>query len=118
MFRKILESLTRLTSSIVRHHSIEREILAWLEKKGYRSQSTQFHEVELHAIQAPGWLQIFRFHIEVKNNSLQLVQLYGALRSDERYGASRIQLFEVSVERDLQLNEWSEGLIVRRAKKR
>jgi hypothetical protein len=74
--------------------------------------------VELHAIKAPGWLQIFRFQLEVKSRLGQNVLFYGALRSDERYGESKILVFDTAGERDQQLTEWSAGLIVRRTRKR
>jgi hypothetical protein len=118
MLRAVMNYLSRMSASILKYQATEREILSWLDKQGYLTSSAQFQELELHAIQAPGWLQIFRFRLEVKNRTRQQLLLFGALRSDERYGAPRIRIFESVHERNLILSEWSEGLIVRKSSRR
>lgn len=118
MLRRLLQSISKLFNSVIRHHSVEREIQRWLDGNGYLGSSVAFHELDLYAIQAPGWLQVFRFRLQVKNLSRQEVQLFGVLRSDERFGASKIRVFDQMHLRDRQLEEWSTGLIVRRARTR
>jgi hypothetical protein len=118
MLPSIFNFLKDFSDKLIRHHSIEREILRWLDRNGFRSASARFNEVELFAIKSPGWLQVFRFQVEVMAADGQQAILFGALRSDERFGASKICAFKDLRDRDRQLREWSDGLIVRRSARR
>ena len=101
-------------SSFIGYRVTEREISDWLSKHGYKGKSAKFAEVELHAIQRPGWLQIFRFELTVLDSNGLSVQLFGAVRADERYGPPHISVYPETAARDEQLAEWSEGLITQR----
>lgn len=91
----------------------EKEILDWMKGQGYSTSADKLSQVQLYALQRPGWVQVFRFHVEASDKRGPRVY-YGALRSDERYGEPEIKLFENQWERAHQLQEWSVGLIVRR----
>ncbi len=101
-------------NSLIRNKAAEKDVRDWLSKNGYQGKTAKFTEIELHAIQRPGWLQIFRFGLAVLTSEDRRVQLFGAMRSDERYGAPKVLVGEDVATRDAQLAEWSEGLIKQR----
>ena len=104
--------------SLIGNKVAEKDIRDWLSKNGYQGNSAKFTEIELHAIQRPGWLQIFRFEFQVLTAEDRKVQLFGAMHSDERYGPPKIDVTEDLALRNAQLAEWSEGLITQRRHRR
>jgi hypothetical protein len=92
----------------------EKEILEWMGRNGYRTSAADLTEVQLHALKRPGWVQVFRFQVAARDSQNRSLSLFGALRSDERYGAPEIHLFPTRAEREQLLQQWSVGLIVRR----
>lgn len=99
----------------LKNKSSEKDIRDWLSSNGYPSVGIQFIELELHAIKRPGWLQVFRFELALTLEGQKTV-LYGAMRSDERYGKPAIQVHRELGPRNVQLADWSEGLITHRRK--
>ena len=95
----------------------EKDIRNWLEVHGFCGKSAIFEDLTLHAIQRPGWLQIFRFSLKAKSKDGKWETLHGAVRDDERKRtlAERtvIVTFAQRESRDIQLAEWSKGLIYR-----
>lgn len=90
----------------------EKDIRNFLDRNGYFGRSAQFEELELHAIERPGWLQVFRFKVKAKSSSDgALVLLFGAVRDDERFKLNEIRIFENINLRDRTLFQWSEGLM-------
>ena len=104
--------------SFIGNKSAEKEIRDWLSQNEYCGKSAKFTEIELHAIKRPGWLQVFRFELRTVTAEHENVQLFGAMRSDERYGKPTIAVREDLVSRDTQLAEWSEGLITQRRQRK
>ena len=100
--------------SLIGNKSAEKDIRDWLTQNGYQGKSARFTEIELHAIKRPGWLQIFRFEFSVLTAEEVRVQLFGAMRADERYGKPKIMVDPDVLSRDTQLDEWSAGLITLR----
>lgn len=100
--------------SPIGNKSAEKDIRDWLTRNGYQGNSARFNEIELHAIKRPGWLQIFRFDFSVLTAEDEGVQLFGAMRTDERYGKPQIAVNPDVNLRDAQLAEWSMGLITLR----
>ena len=92
----------------------EKEILEWMQAQGYITSAAHLTEVQLYALKRPGWVQVFRFQIEARDQQAKMRRLFGALRADERYGEPQICVFATRLERDHQLQQWSVGLIVRR----
>ena len=72
--------------SLIGNKVAEKDIRDWLSKNGYQGKPAKFTEIELHAIQRPDWLQIFRFELRTITAEDRKVQLFGAMLSDERYG--------------------------------
>ncbi len=106
MFRRMFQNRTT-----------ERDLRDWLSGHGYYGSSAQFDEIELHAIQRPGWLQVFRFSVSAKTEQDQWHELFGVVRDDERYRRLDVEIFQLEADRDEILTEWSTGLIVRRRRK-
>ncbi len=95
----------------------ESEIRRWLSAHGYFGQSAKLAEVELHAIQRPGWLQVFRFHGEIKSRDGHWQALFGVVRDDQRRGRPDIRIFPTHDQQQALLREWSDGLITHRRSK-
>lgn len=53
-------------SKHIRNRVTERDIRDWLQFNGYESGSAILNDVELHAIQRPGWKQLFRFSGKIR----------------------------------------------------
>lgn len=100
--------------SLFRNKFAEKDIRDWLSQNGFFGKSARFAEIELHATKRPGWLQVFRFELRGLTSDYQCVQLFGAMRSDERYGSPKIFVHEDSASRDARLVDWSVGLITHR----
>jgi hypothetical protein len=99
---------------LIKNGSAEKDIRDWLSRNGYYGASARFQEVELHAIQRPGWLQIFRFSVAAKTTEGEWQDLFGLLRDDDRYRRLEVRVFEVEPQRNELLDEWSAGLLIRR----
>ncbi len=108
-------SIKKILKKLIGNKVTEKEIRDWVGKHRADIQSIKFFELELHAIQRPGWLQVYRFHIHVKKTEEeQWSHLFGVVRSDERYNRFEIEFFENSNLRDYLMNQWSESMIKRR----
>ena len=92
----------------------EKEVLEWMQARGYTVSAANLSDMQLYALQRPGWVQVFRFRVEARDLQGQKKMMFGALRSDERYGGPEIEFFPTTTERDHRLQQWSVGLIVRR----
>ncbi len=100
----------------------ELEIRHWLNASGFAGSAARFIELELHAIERPGWLQIYRFEIQVRSNietdsgDTQKLQTWlGVVRDDER-GCSRSDRLQIFIYSDREaqaskLAELSVGLL-------
>lgn len=103
--------------SFIGNKSTEKDIRDWLSQNGFLGKSADFAEIELHAIKRPGWLQVFRFDVRVKDAQREWQHLFGAVRCDERYGNPKMCVSRDLDERDSQLAEWSENLITQARRK-
>ena len=102
--------------NLIRNRSAEKDIRDWLSSQGMCGRTAEFFEIELHAIQRPGWLQVFRFEVKARNANDEILHLFGAMRADERYGNPKITVSLLPEERDRQLEDWSRNLITKRNK--
>jgi len=104
----------------------EKDVRLWLNDQGWAGRSAKFDQLELHAIQPPGWIQIFRFQVSVKPASnpdsddaeppADPQTFFGAVRDDERQKGSptKIWMFDDQAEQTEKLSELSAGLITLR----
>ena len=104
----------------------ELEIRHWLNASGDAGSAARFIELELHAIERPGWLQIYRFEVQVRTsieshsgNISNWQTRWGVVRDDERC-SSQADRLQISIYSDRaaqasKLAELSAGLITCRA---
>lgn len=112
----------------------EKDVREWLDAQGWAGRSAKIDHLELHAIQPPGWVQVFRFQIDVvpafkpeideealqpepaSNDPTTPRTFFGAVRDDERQKSSptKIWIFDDQEEQSEKLSELSEGLITLR----
>ncbi len=96
---------------LIGNNVAEKDIREHLSANGYFGRTATFVEIELHAIQRPGWLQVFRFQVNAKSTDDHWVKLFGAMRDDERFKKTEILFFSNNNKRDQVLKSWSKGLM-------
>lgn len=45
----------------------EQQIRSWLSEHGYSGNQARIHQLDLYAVQAPGWVQVYRFVADLPN---------------------------------------------------
>ena len=107
-------------SNLAKNRTTEKDIRAWLNANGFDGRLAEITDVELHAVQRPGWLQIFRFHLSVRssddNDQRNKREYFGVVRDDERIRGkdkTQVQLFDSAELQAAELSVLSEELIVR-----
>lgn len=104
----------------IRNRVTERDIRDWLQENGYEGGSAKLESVELHAIQRPGWKQLFRFSGMIRRQSKDVEQpppkvpVWGVVLDDERQSdgmRTRVLLFETEKEQLGKLEELSAGML-------
>ena len=92
----------------------EKDLRDWLEQREHYGRSARISELELAAIQKPGWVQIFRFRASAKHKTKESwEELRGLIRDDEREGCE-VRLAESEEELDKMFQHWSDGMLVTR----
>lgn len=104
----------------------EKDIRDWLDAHGYNGHSAKINNLELHAIQRPGWIQVYRFTLRAKSlpkpefdSSTGLVEddkwtnRFGIVWDDERQLSleHRTQIWILEDEEKQKLNLLSDGLL-------
>ncbi len=103
-----------MLKNLAKNRTTEKDIRQWLTANGYREAIATLTEVELHAVQRPGWLQIFRFRVSV-NCGDSVDECFGVVRDDERLrgeSKTQIELFDSENLQQARLAVLSEELIV------
>ena len=72
----------------------ENDLRDHLTEIGYFPRSAMFLSLELTAIERPGWVQVFQFHVQAKKQHGDWEEYFGICRSDERSNAFEVQLFD------------------------
>lgn len=101
--------------SLIGNKVAEKDIREWLSQNGFFGRSARFKELELHAIQRPGWLQVFRFTVEAKTQTGGWTTFFGAVRDDERSNETTIKTFAKFSDQQRLLADWSANLIRRQS---
>lgn len=107
---------------------VEKDLREYLNAHGYSGHSAVLRDVNLVAIQRPGWTQIFSFRVRAKavldENALDddvdepddavssdvghgWHEFYGACLDDERYGRFDVVLCADRAARDAEIAAWS-----------
>ena len=101
-----------------RNRVTEKDIRDWFDQNGYRGGSAVFDSVELHAIQRPGWRQLFRFHgsvckSESDDGSYPRIKVWGVVIDDERKqtGQTEVFLFTSEASQQAQLTVLSADML-------
>jgi len=103
----------------------EKDIRDWLDSNRYVGATASITDLELHAIQRPGWVQVFSFEVKVTSaNEFEVDdirrQKFGVVLDDERNrkleDRTKIWIFESENERDRKLEEVSKDMIIRNSK--
>ena len=108
MLRKLIERW----NSWIGDSDLERAIRDHLVCEGYPRKASEIREARMVAIQRPGWVQVWKFRVETVLDD-QPLTLFGAARDDGRTG-TRVVVSQHFSPVQLQLSQWSEGLIRRR----
>ena len=92
----------------------EQDLRTWLQAHGWYGRTAQIQELELVAIQRPGWVQVFRFRVAAKHQTEGVWQdLRGLIRDDERAADTRqteVRLVSTDDEYAALFQDWSHGL--------
>ncbi len=113
----------------ISNRSTEADVRTWLNKNGFAGKTAKFEELELHAIQRPGWVQVFRFCARVKyrpfgennkeqnkNEERDWQQVFGVALDDERIRTqskrTKIWLFKNPAEQQEKLNLISSDFLI------
>lgn len=103
--------------NVLRNRVTEKDVRSWLDNNGYYGNSAEIRDLNLYAVQRPGWLQIFRFEIRVKSRQESQEpwhDMFGAVRDDERRrgdNKTQVELFADAHGQQEKLDQWSQGLI-------
>jgi len=113
----------------ISNRSTEADVRSWLNNNGFAGKTAKFEELELHAIQRPGWVQVFRFCARVKyhpldNSNLEAdgdvvtdwQEVFGVALDDERERKQNkkihIWVFNNPVEQKEKLNLISNDFLI------
>ena len=101
---------------LVGNKFIERDLRDWLDEHDHYGRSAEVEELELAAVQRPGWVQVFRFRVKAKHKaSAEWRELRGLIRDDERAkkkaDRTAYRLTDGDAAHDAAFAEWSDGLL-------
>jgi len=109
-----------MLENAIRNRVTEKDVRSWMDQNGFYGSSADIRQLELHAVQRPGWLQIFSFQTRVKSRQQSdqpWQEMYGVVNDDERRrgGAkTQVELFPTAQQQAAKLDQWSDGLIARK----
>ena len=110
MFKKLLSAWDDWTGDHYLKVAIQRE----LRRQGLAVQQSATRDVQLIAIERPGWVQVRSFYVETYDQEKQPVTVLGLARDDGRQEKIDVLLTDRVAEFEQRREEWSEGLIRRR----
>ena len=107
--------------ALIGNKILERDLRDWLDATGHYGRSAELEELELAAVQRPGWVQVFRFRVRAKNKATgEWDHLRGLARDDERAkrreDRTDVRLTPDDAAHDALFARWSEGLITLRTR--
>ena len=102
--------------ALIGNRILEHDLRAWLDSAGHYGKSAELEELELAAVQRPGWVQVFRFRVRAKNKTTgEWETLRGLAKDDERAkrkaDRTAYRLTGDDAAHDAAFAEWSEGLL-------
>ncbi len=102
--------------ALIGNKFLEHDLRGWLDGQGRYGRSAEIEELELAAVQRPGWVQVFRFRVRAKNKTTgEWDSLRGLIRDDERIkrkaDRTTYRLTDGDVDHAAAFAEWSDGLL-------
>ncbi len=107
MFRQLLERW----NNWIGDRDMELAIRAQVKADGYSTRNSKITNFRVAAMERPGWVSIFEFRVELKDDPDNPMTLYGVARDDSR-SKTKVHLYEDLNLRDQQRVAWSEGMIL------
>jgi len=98
-------------SRAIGNKSTEKDLRDHLEGMGYYGSSVKFLKLDLTAIERPGWIQVFEFHIQAKRRDGDWEQHFGLCRTDERNDTFEVQLFDRPEQQQKVFRQNTAGMI-------
>jgi len=114
-----------MLNNLLRNRVTEKDVRAWMDRNGFYGGSADIQDLELYAVQRPGWLQIFSFQVRVKSrenserpgdHDQPWTALFGVVKDDERRRGdmkTQVELLPTAEQQAQKLEQWSRGLITK-----
>ena len=99
------------TMPLIGNKVTEKDIRDYLTENGYYGRSAVIRDLNLTAVQRPGWIQVFQFEVRAKSVEGEWRDLFGTCRDDEAAEEFNVFLSPDRSDRDGQVATWSEGLL-------
>ena len=90
-----------------------------MDRNGFYGTSAEIRDLELYAIERPGWLQVFCFQVRVKSRTESeepWSEMFGVVKDDERRRGDKktqVEMFPTAQQQADKLQQWSQGLIAK-----
>ena len=113
-----------MLNNLIRNRTTEKDVRAWMDRNGFYGTSADIRDLELYAIERPGWLQVFSFQARVKSregsegetSEAPWSEMFGVVKDDERRRGddkTQVELFLSAQQQADKLQQWSQGLIAK-----
>jgi len=97
----------------LRNRSTEKDLRDWFSRQGWDGQSGRFEELELVAIQRPGWVQVYQFSGTMLDPDDQKQEIYGYCRDDERRRQFEVVYGDSYSDLHANFKEWTSELVTK-----
>ena len=95
---------------LIQNGVTEKDLRDYLTANGYYGRSASILGLDLKALERPGWVQVFEFHVHAKNRKGSWEQLGGVIRADERSDLFEVTYYDNS-SRSNVAREATDGMI-------
>jgi len=96
---------------LVANKVTERDLRDYLSSNGFYGRSARISDLNLAAVERPGWVQVFRFHVRAKRVDGDWEEHFGLVRTDERHDVFDVQLFAGEADRQSSFERDTRGTI-------
>lgn len=97
--------------TVLGRNVIEADLRDYLTESGYYGRSAKFARLKLVAVERPGWLQVYDFHVRVKSVEGEWKKYFGLCRTDERHDIFEVQMFDTVAEQQQTFRSEAQGMI-------
>lgn len=96
--------------TLIRNGVTEKDLRDYLTANGYYGRSANILKLDLKALERPGWVQVFEFHVHAKKQEGNWEELYGVVRADERSDQFDVAFYDNSSRNDV-VQKATDGMI-------